>query len=282
MNGATREGDGVNEHPDELTSNPVTTLQGDALEPAPTSAPTRRPVARQRSATLALIAVVIAAAALASVFLGHHATTPPATITVTGSATVSGNPNTMSFVMGVQSSATSAVVALDENNAEVITLRRALLAHGVTSNNVQTSGLNIYQNTNDTGHVTGFTVSDNFNVATHDLRTAGAALDAAARAVGNDVQLNGVTFSISNQSSLLAHARARAVDNARTAAAQIARGANATVGAVIAVTDLENAPSSGFEYPLAVGAFGASHSVPLSPGSQSISVLVRVVYALNH
>jgi len=43
--------------------------------------------------------------------------------------------------------------------------------------------------------VTGFTVQDTLNVTMHKVRRAGAAIDAAAKAVGNGVQLNGVSFT---------------------------------------------------------------------------------------
>jgi len=66
------------------------------------------------------------------------------------------------------------------------------------------------------------------NVTMHKVRRAGAAIDAAAKAVGNGVQLNGVSFTITNDSSLLRAARIRAMDNARLAAGQLARPATPT------------------------------------------------------
>ena len=48
--------------------------------------------------------------------------------------------------------------------------------------------------------------------------------------MGNGIQLSGVTFSISNQSKLLAAARARAMENAHVEAAQVAKGGGTTLG----------------------------------------------------
>ncbi len=242
------------------------------------------PVSRAalRASLFVVLAAVVATTAFVGESLGHSSPRGGATITVTGSGTVEGTPNTLSFTMGVQTIAASAVAALAKNNVEVSALRAALLAHGVTEKNLQTSGLNIYQNTNNQNQITGFTVQNDLNVTTHRLKEAGAALDAAARAVGNDVQLSGVTFSISNQSSLLASARARAIENAHTAAAQIARGARATVGSPVSIVDQENVPTNGFVYPFAASGFTAlARSVPLQTGTQSVSVQVKVVYALN-
>lgn len=230
---------------------------------------------------LAIFAIVIAAIAFTGESLGHSHSSGASTITVTGSGTVTGTPNTMSFQIGVQTTASSATGALNENNLQVGRLESSLLANGIVKKNLQTSGLNIYTNTNSLNEVTGFTADDQLNVTTHDIKKAGAALDAAAQAVGNGIQLNGVTFSISNQSKLLAAARARAIKNAHTEAAQIAKGAGTTVGSIVKVVDQENSGTTGVFYPAAYDLSAAKSSVPIQRGSQTISVQVQAVYSLN-
>lgn len=234
-----------------------------------------------RSLFLLVFAIVIAAIAFIGETLGHTNSSSGATITVTGSGTVTGKPNTMSFQIGVQNVATSAKEALKENNTQMGKLEKSLRSNGIVKKNMQTSGLNIYANTNSAGVITGFTVQDNLNVTTHKLNSAGAALDAAANAVGNNIQLNGVTFSISNQSKLLASARARAIQNAHTEATQIAKGADTTVGSIARVIDQENTGTGGVFYPVATSLKAATGSVPIQSGSQSINVQVNVVYHLN-
>jgi uncharacterized protein YggE len=90
-----------------------------------------------------------------------------------------------------------------------------------------------------------------------------------------------VTFSISNQSKLLASARARAVQNAHTEAAQIAKGAGTTVGSIVKVVDQENTGTGGVFYPMNTALKAASGSVPIQSGSQSINVQVSIIYHLN-
>ena len=229
---------------------------------------------------LLVFAVVIAAIAFVGESLGHNHASSGATISVTGSGTVSGNPNTMSFQIGVQTVAANAAAALSENNTKMKALEAALLSNGVTKRNLQTTGLNVYQNTNNDNVVTGYTVQDNLNVTTHDLQKAGALLGAAAHSVGNDIQLSGVTFSISNQSAVLAKARAAAMRNAHTEATQIAKGGGTTVGHIVRVTDEENTGSTGVVLPFAEAAAKTASSVPIESGSQSVSVQVEVVYSL--
>jgi uncharacterized protein len=230
---------------------------------------------------LIVFAVVIAAIAFTGESLGrNHTSSSRATITVTGSGTVSGAPNTMSFQIGVQTVAVNAAAALNENNAKMKALEASLLGNGVTKKNLQTNGLNVYQNTNSSGAVTGYTVQDNLNVTTHDLAKAGTLLGAAANSVGNDIQLSGVTFSISNESKVLASARAAAMRNAHTEATQIAKGGGTTVGEIVSVTDQENTGGTGIVLPFAEAAAKMASSVPVEAGTQSVNVQVQVVYAL--
>ncbi|MHB2027691.1 MAG: SIMPL domain-containing protein [Acidimicrobiales bacterium] len=234
-----------------------------------------------RAVFLIVFAVVVASIALVGESLGRSAgTSSGPTITVSGSGSVTGTPNTLSFQIGAQTVAPSAGAALRENNLEVRKLEASLLGHGVTRQNIQTSGLNIFPTTNQSGAITGFSVSNTLNVTTHQLHAAGAILDAAANAVGNHVQLNGVTFSISNQSKLLAAARTRAIRNARTEAVQIARGAGTSVGAVVSITDEESAGPTGVIVAAPYFLTRGTASIPLEAGSQSVRVRVKVIYRL--
>lgn len=204
---------------------------------------------------------------------------PGAEITVTGAATLQGTPDTVSFTIGVHTTGSTATDALSENNSEVVTLEHALEGKGVTVPEMQTSSLDIYTNTDDEGNVTGFSVDNDLDVTMHKVSDAGVALDAAASSVGNNVNLYGISFSISNTSGLLATARAEAMENARTEADQLATGAGVKLGPIVKVTDEENAEAS-YNYGSVDFAAAATASVPLARGTQPISVQVSVVYSL--
>jgi uncharacterized protein YggE len=240
-----------------------------------------------------VVAIALGAAALANspgaakprhgatlVAARTSAIAPKATITVTGSGTVEGTPDTVSFDIGVHTTALTATSALAENNAKMVALQKSLKSSGVLPKNMQTSNLNLNENQNRYGVVTGFSVDDDLNVTMTGIKNAGRAIDAAANAAGNGVELYGVTFSISNQSSLLAAARAKAVENARTEAEQVASGAGLSLGGVASVTDQENV-SQPVNYGYgAAASLGAFKALPFQAGSQPVSVQVRVVYLL--
>jgi uncharacterized protein len=230
---------------------------------------------------LMVTVLVVVAVGFIGVVLGHSGSPSRNTVTVTGSGTVQGTPDTINFQIGVNTINTLASTALTNNNLKVAALERALERNGVTKKEMQTSGLDIYENTNNQGTVTGFTVSDTLSVTMHQVKLAGAAIDAAAKVAGNGVVLNGVSFTITNDSKLLQAARTRAMDNARAAAGQLAKAGDTKVTGIVKITDQEN-QSSGIYYPQSFAA-GADlkASVPLQTGSQPVNVQVTVVYSLS-
>ena len=206
-----------------------------------------------------------------------------ATITVTGNGQVEGTPDTATFGVGVSTTASTAVAALEQNNAQVAALESSLEQNGVEAKDMQTSWLNLSANTDSSGNVTGFSADDELTVTMTDLSDLGEALDAAVHATGNDVTLDGISFSVSNQSSLLAAARAQAMLAAQTEATQVAAGGGLALGPIVKVTDQENAGQNVYYPELFESATPTGNSgtaVPVQPGQQQISVQVTVVYQL--
>jgi uncharacterized protein YggE len=164
-------------------------------------------------------ALVVVAVGFVGVVLGHSKTSRTFTITVTGSGTVHGTPDTINFQIGVSTVNPSATAAFNENDSRMSALEAALEKHGVTKSEMQTSGLNIYDNTNNQGVVTGFTVQDTLNVTMHRVQSAGAR-DRRRRASGRQRHpTERCHVHHHERLELLRAARIRAMDNARLAAA---------------------------------------------------------------
>ena len=243
-------------------------------------------------AALVVVGSVLGAAALSSagssprpanlktVLTASHAApaTSAATITVTGNGEVEGTPDTATFNIGVSTTAHTAVEALEGNNTQVATLEQSLEQSGVQLKDMQTSWLNLSANTNSRGKVKNFTADDELTVTMNNLSNLGAALDAAVTATGNGVTLDGISFSISNQSALLGAARAQAMQAANTEATQVAAGGGLTLGPIVSITDQENAGQYVYYSQLNTAAPVAGTAVPVQPGQQQISVQVTVVY----
>jgi uncharacterized protein len=205
------------------------------------------------------------------------AAAPGGRITVTGNGTVTGVPNQLSLSLTVQVNSYSVSSALSQADQKVRQVTRALTSRGVAPADIQTSDLNIQPNySNDSGVPTSYGVSESLTATLDDLATAGTQINAAVRAGGNTVSVSGVSLNLTDTGSLMAAARARAVADAHTQAKQFAAALGEPLGAVISVTPVtEQTP-----LPEAFSAAaGRSASVPVSPGTQQVTVSVTVVYA---
>lgn len=233
--------------------------------------------------TVAVTVVLIAGIGLAGAAIGRSSRSgAPGTVTVSATGTVRGTPDTIEFTVGVQTTRATATGALAANDARVAHVEQILTNRKVPKSDLQTTGLNIWQDTNQYGQITGFTVDDSLEVTMHNVTQAGYAIEAAVRAGGNGIEFDGITLSISNDSSLLAKARARALAAARDEARQDAQASGASVGAVLRISDHEtqsNSPVT-FGYGSAY-ATNAAALVPLRAGTQPVTVNVTVVYALG-
>ena len=217
-----------------------------------------------RLVVVLVAAILLVVVAIAGIEIGRSHNAVTSTISVNGTGTVKGTPDTATFDIGVHTSDVSAKSAFAQNKQKMNALIAALEKNGVAKKEMQTSGLNVYQNTNNSGVVTGFSVDNTLNVTMHRVADAGAAIDAAANAVGNGIQLNGISFSISNQSKLLQEARTKAMHNA-----------------LVKVSDQESQIQPIY-YAAAGFATTAKTSTPIETGTQSVTVQVSVVYSLAH
>ncbi len=208
---------------------------------------------------------------------------PGARITVTGTGTVSGTPNQLLLSMGVQTSGGSVAAALTHANAAVRAVTGALSRTGVRGSDIQTSGLFIQPNyAASSAAPDGYSVNESIQVTLRRLAIAGTQISDAVRAGGNATVIDGVSLNLSDTSSLLAAARARAVADAKTKAGQYARAAGLPLGPVVSISETpppQPLPVFGYAVPQASGA--RPPSVPVHPGSQQLSVTVTVVFVLG-
>lgn len=201
-------------------------------------------------------------------------------ITVSGTGTVTGTPDQLVLSMGVQTSAPSVSIALRQANEAARRVIRSLKKGGVLPADIQTSGLSIQPNYgNGSPFPVGYAVSEDLTATLRHLAQAGRQIQAAAIAGGNATTVDGVSLNLSDTSKLLASARAAAVRDAQAKAGQFARGLGRPLGRVISVSD----QSQVSPYPEFTGmaAAKAAGSVPVSPGSQQVSVQITVVYGIG-
>jgi uncharacterized protein YggE len=200
-------------------------------------------------------------------------------ITVTGTGTVTGTPNQLVLSMGVQVNSSSVSSALAQANQATSRVTAALKSGGVTAANIQTSGLSIQPNYRGSGQVpVGYGVSEQLTATLTDMGKAGSVIQAAVSAGGNATTVDGISLNLTDTSGLLARARAAAVRDAQAKATQFASALGEHVTGVISVSD----QTSTTPYPVSAAAgFAKSTAVPVSPGSQQVSVQITIVYGVG-
>lgn len=201
-------------------------------------------------------------------------------ITVTGTGTVTGVPNQLVVSMSIQATGYDVTTALDQANRIVREVTAAFHQHGVARSDIQTSDLNISPNYNNSGIVTSYDVTESLTATLNQLKVAGAQIGAAVRAGGNAVSIDSVALNLTSTGPLMASARARAVTNARTQAEQFARALGEPLGPVISVTPVQQQTTpEPIPFDTQGSATSFKSSVPVSAGTQQLSVSVTVVFS---
>jgi uncharacterized protein YggE len=211
-------------------------------------------------------------------------TDDPRVITVNGTGLVSGTPDVLELYLGVDTRADSAGEALKKNSELTVGVLKVLRDAGVEEKDIQTTNLSIYPVYDDDGeHVIAYSVSNRVVAKLRDLNEAGDVIDAATKAAGDDIIVQGLYFSIDDNSKIVEQARTEAVKRAKAQAEQLASAAGVELGDLRSIDEeytpvgpaldaREAAPSS---------SEGDGASVPIQPGSEMLSVEVTLVYDIG-
>jgi uncharacterized protein YggE len=224
---------------------------------------------------LALAALALAGCTAATAAPPGPAEPPGITARATG--TVVAAPDTATVVLGVQTRDRSATAALAANSERAAAVIGVLEGAGVASADIRTSQLAVYPTTApETGRITGYEVSNQVTATLRDIAAAGTVIDQAAAAAGDAIRVQQIEFSIADESTARAQARADAVRRALAQAEQLAEAAGVGLGPVRSIVELAGEPP----VPYRAEADLASQAVPVKPGTQELSVTVEVVHGI--
>lgn len=199
-------------------------------------------------------------------------------ITAQGTGKVTGTPDTLTVVLGVQTQGPSAKGALDADNQKANALVDTLKRKGVAAKDLQTAGLSIGPTyAANSARISGYQVTNQVRVTLRDLSTAGSLMDAAASVATDAVRVQQVSLSIGNDSALRAQARAQAVRQAHAQAGQMAEAAGVKLGRIRSIREV---PISGSN-PAYADAAPPVATVPIEPGSEELSVQVEIVCGID-
>jgi uncharacterized protein len=189
-------------------------------------------------------------------------------------------PDRLSIDLGVVCRSPTARQALSRANERAAELIALLVTEGVVRTDVATRSIAIHPNYDDKGQrITGYEASNDVVVVLRDLSRAGAVIDAAAGAVGDDIRMGSLMFGIEDPTAVLADARRAAVEKATAQAQQLAAAAGVALGPIRRISEgAGGGPPPPFR-PM-MRALAADASVPIEPGSQKLSVSVEVEWEI--
>lgn len=206
------------------------------------------------------------------------ASTSGNTITVVGVGTGSATPNEAQLSLGVNATRPNVRDAVSAASTDQSHLLNALHGQGVQDKDLQTTSIWVNQQTSCCPqNVSGYSASTQISVTVHSINGVTPIIEAAVDAVGNDLQLNGINLTVSDQSAMLKTARANAMGDASTKAQDWARLTGHHVGGIVGVSEIVSTPS-GFACDQCGGKGGAG--IQVLGGQTSVTVTVAVTYEL--
>lgn len=201
-------------------------------------------------------------------------------VEISGTGAVMMQPERAIIRLGVQEQAESVVNAQQAVNKKIAAIIATLEECGVTKENISVGYLSIYANYQyDTSPATiaGYCASHQLVIQTDDVAGVGKLVDAAILAGAN--QLDGIDFTVIDNSTAYKKAMELAIVNARDKALTIAAAYGKELGDLITVT--ESANYTLYNAPMALKGSGMADSeTQIVAGDLSITATVNVVYEL--
>ena len=214
----------------------------------------------------------------------------PPMVIATGTAEVFAPPDRATLRLGVQEQARTADAAQKGVNETMYRILDALRKMGVPETRIRTSRAELFpvyaypQNRGGSPDLTGFRAANTITVLL-DLGgkpEIGAVMDAAVKAGANSI--DGVAFSLSDDTAQRAQALEQAAKNARQKAESIASALGVRLGKLIAAGELgggPGAPPRPMMRTMALESADASAGASIEPGQVRVTATVEVRYAIR-
>lgn len=202
------------------------------------------------------------------------------TITVVGVGNGSGTPNTAQVNLGVTATRSAVRDAVSAASADETKLLGALHNQGIQDKDIQTASIWVSSQTQCCPQTTVvYNASTQFTVTMHSINGITPLIEVAVDAVGNELQINGISLYVGDQGPMLKAARAAAMADANNKAQDYARLSGHHVGGLIGVSEVVQY-GSGFSCDQCGGKGAGGGGIQVLPGVTSLTVTVAVTYEL--
>jgi uncharacterized protein YggE len=232
------------------------------------------------------VLAVSASLALAPLAVGAQgASAASSGVSVQGTGSVKVTPDTVRLNAVISFVGTSNSAASKAVSTSAAAFRAALKDKKVASKDIQSSNLTIYPEytwTQEKGQeLKGYRASQSFTVLIRDQVNAGAIIDAAVDAAGDNIQVSGVTPIVLDVDDAQDAAREKAVAKAKKKAAAYAKLLGFDLGKILWVSE----SSSSYNPPIfamaKASADSAAAPTEIDLGEQDVTVTVDVRWAIK-
>ncbi|WP_144752874.1 MULTISPECIES: SIMPL domain-containing protein [Bartonella] len=201
------------------------------------------------------------------------------TITVTAIGESQAAPDMAIINLAVVTHDKTAQKALASNNQSINDIIKAFKNNGIQANDLQTSGLSIYQSSHEKkNNEKLYHVSNSLTVRIRDLSNAGKIFDQAMALGVNSV--NGITFTNADTKPFYQEARKKAITEAIEKAQTIAKAADLKLGKIIEINEKDDyyRPTPRLMSRAADASYADTN---FSGGELNYNVSVTVVFAID-
>ena len=229
-----------------------------------------------------LSVILVLAMMLPCIALGETvAVAENATITVTGSASVTLKADYARISVGVSSKAATVEQAANENNAAIYAVIEALKEAGVAEEDIATSNYSVYAEYDYASFggqkLTGYNVTNQLTVIIRDMDHIGATLDKATAAGANNIY--NIEFLSTKADEAQDEATGYAVQDAMRRAKLLASAAGLNLGGIKSISD--TVASYGIVTRSYASKLDAVAGNSILPDDTSVSASVTIVFELK-
>jgi hypothetical protein len=207
-------------------------------------------------------------------------------ITVSGEGKATGQPDVAVLSLGISTLKPTVAEARDQAATTMQALIASVKGNGVAEKDIQSTQLSIYPEYDysivSTQKLIGYRVTNTVSIKVRDINKTSDVLDGAVAAGGDLTQVQGISFTIDDPSTLKDQAREDAVNDAKARAQRLADTAGVKLGDPIAIVEGSVTPPVPLTY-ASRDALGAAEQAktPIEAGELDVNLTVQVVFAIE-
>jgi hypothetical protein len=238
---------------------------------------------RTKILVFAVLAFALVLSACGPAVVGQGSQPVTRTLNVNGLGSTNLTPDIAYIYIGVHSEGATASEVVEANKVQTNAVLDALKKAGVDEKDLRTTNFSIWpsQQYSPEGTVTGtiYMVDNTVYVTVRDLDGLGDLLDDTIAAGANSI--NSIQFDVADKTVAVKEARAKAVEDAKKQAQELADAAGVKLGDIQNISFYDNSPYPVFEGKGGGGGYAADTAVAIQPGQLTISVSVSITYDIK-